>query len=78
MLCLARSSPVAKLAERMQTLLRKKLGGKRKKNGFARLRGKNRRSGCASCSRRLDPDGLSPKQAHELIYELVEEAMKRG
>ncbi|WP_417915702.1 DNA mismatch repair protein MutS [Candidatus Electronema sp. JM] len=26
----------------------------------------------------VDPDELSPKQAHELIYELVEEAMKRG
>uniref|UniRef100_UPI004057A7D0 DNA mismatch repair protein MutS n=1 Tax=Candidatus Electronema sp. TaxID=2698783 RepID=UPI004057A7D0 len=26
----------------------------------------------------VDPDELSPKQAHELVYELVEEAMKRG
>jgi DNA mismatch repair protein MutS len=26
----------------------------------------------------VDPDELSPKQAHDLVYELVEEAMKRG
>lgn len=26
----------------------------------------------------LDPDEFSPKQAHVLLYELVEEAMQRG